>query len=250
MLMHPTLDALNSLGLYGLAKGFKELANRPEAASLEHAEWLGLILDHEITLRRDKRFQARARAAKLRQIATVEDVDFAAPRGLDRPLFLKLATGNWIKAHQNLIITGPCGVGKSWLACALGNKACREDHSVLYRRASRLFADLALARGDGRYPKLLKEIAKAHLLILDDWGPEPLSPDNARDLLEIVEDRHQRGAILITSQVPIERWHDIIANPTLADAVLDRIVHNAHRITLFGDSLRKTRAPDIHPNLT
>lgn len=158
---------------------------------------------------------------------------------------LKLATGSWIKAHQNLIITGPCGVGKSWLACALGNRACRDDLSVLYWRAPRLFAALALARGDGRYQKLLKEIAKPHLLVIDDWGPEPLSPENARDLLEIVEDRHGRGSLLITSQVPVDRWYDIIANPTLADAVLDRIIHNAHRIVLSGDSLRKTRAPEL-----
>ena len=247
MLMHPTLDLLHTLGLHGLAKGFKEMAGNAGAATLEHAEWLGLLLEFETTLRRDKRFAARARAAKLRQSATIEDIDFKTPRGLDRALFLKLATGGWIKAHQNLIITGPCGVGKSWLACALGNKACRDDHSVLYRRATRLFQELALARGDGRYPKLLKEIAKAHLLIIDDWGPEPLSPDNARDLLEIVEDRHGRGAILITSQVPVDRWHDIIANPTLADAVLDRIVHNAHRITLSGDSLRKARVPELQP---
>ena len=247
MLTHPTLDTLNTLGLHGLAKGFKEMAGHAGSATLEHAEWLGLLLEFETTLRRDKRFAARARAAKLRQSATIEDIDFRTPRGLDRALISKLATGGWIKAHQNLIITGPCGVGKSWLACALGNKACRDDHSVLYRRAPRLFQELALARGDGRYPKLLKEIAKAQLLIIDDWGPEPLSPGNARDLLEIVEDRHGRGAILITSQAPVDRWHDIIANPTLADAVLDRIVHNAHRIALSGDSLRKTRVPELQP---
>lgn len=245
MLTHPTLDTLHNLGLYGLAKGFKELANNAGAAGLEHAEWLGIILEHEVTLRRDKRFQARIRAARLRQTATIEDVDFKTHRGLDRTLFLKLATGSWIKAHQNLIITGPCGVGKSWLACALGNRACRDDLSVLYWRAPRLFAALALARGDGRYQKLLKEIAKPHLLVIDDWGPEPLSPENARDLLEIVEDRHGRGSLLITSQVPVDRWYDIIANPTLADAVLDRIIHNAHRIVLSGDSLRKTRAPEL-----
>ena len=245
MLMHPTLDALNTLGLHGLAKGFKEMAGHAGAATLEHAEWLGLLLEFETTLHRDKRFAARARATKLRQSATIEDIDFKTPQGLDRALISKLATGGWVKAHQNLIITGPCGVGKSWLACALGNKACRDDQSVLYRRASRLFQELALARGDGRYPRLLKEIAKVHLLIIDDWGPEPLSPGNARDLLEIVEDRHGRGAILITSQVPVDRWHDIIANPTLADAILDRIVHNAHRIALSGDSLRKTRVSEL-----
>jgi DNA replication protein DnaC len=152
-----------------------------------------------------------------------------AARGLDRALFRKLATCEWIRMRRNLIITGPCGVGKSWLACALGNMACREDFSVLYHRIPRLFAALALARGDGRYAKLLRSIGRAKLLILDDWGPETLTPEQVRDLLEIVEDRYDAGSIVLTSQAPVDRWHDIIGNPTLADAILDRIVHSAYR---------------------
>jgi DNA replication protein DnaC len=241
MLTHPTLDQLYALGLHGMAKGFKEIEANPEAHGLEHPEWLALLLEHEATLRRQKRFEARARAARLRQSASIEDIDYRTARGLDRTLFRKLATCEWIRTRRNLIITGPCGVGKSWLACALGHKACKEDLPVLYHRVPRLFAALALTRGDGRYAKLLRALGRAKLLILDDWGPETLSPEQARDLLEIVEDRYDAGSILLTSQVPIDRWHDIVGNPTLADAILDRVVHNAYKIELAGESMRKGR---------
>ena len=241
MLTHPTLDLLHDLGLHGMAKGFKELEQVTETRTLKHAEWLGLLLEHEVTLRRQKRFEARARTARLRHNASVEDVDYHAARGLDRAMFLKLASGDFIRERRNLLITGPCGVGKSWLACALGHKACREDFSVLYHRMPRLFAALALARGDGRYAKLLRMLARVDLLILDDWGPEQLSAEQRRDLLEIVEDRYDARSIIITSQLPVERWYEIIGNPTLADAILDRIIHNAYRIELTGDSMRKLK---------
>jgi len=241
MLTHPTLDLLHQLGLHGMAKGLQDLAANSEARNLDHTEWLGLLLEYEQTLRRQKRFETRARVARLRQAATVEDIDYHAVRGLDRGLFLKLAACGWIQAHCNLIITGPSGVGKTWLGCALGHKACRDDYSVRYYRIPRLFADLALTRGDGRYVKLLRMLARIQLLILDDWGPEALNPDQRRDFLEIVEDRYDAGSILIISQLPVDRWYDIIGNPTLADAILDRLVHNSHRIELAGESLRKLR---------
>ena len=228
-----------------LAKGFKDFAHNPEVRGLDHPEWLGLLLEHEITLRRQKRFEARSRIARLRQAASIEDVDYRAARGLDRALFLKLSNCDWIREKRNLIITGPCGVGKSWLTCALGQKACREDLPVLYHRVSRLFTALALARGDGRYSKLMASLSRAKLLILDDWGPETLSADQARDLLEIIEDRMDVGSIIITSQIPVDRWHDMIGIPPLADAILDRLVHNAYRIELNGESLRKQRKPDL-----
>ena len=186
--------------------------------------------------------RGRARAAKLRHLATVEDVDYRTPRGLDRALFLSLASCDWIREHRHCLITGPCGVGKSWLACAFGDKACRDNLSVLYQRSSRLFAELALARGDGRYARLMRQLARVDLLILDDWGPEPLVAEQRRDLLEIVEDRYNTGSLIITSQVPIGRWYEIVGDPTLAEAILDRIVHDAHRIELKGESLRKLRA--------
>jgi DNA replication protein DnaC len=244
MLTHPTLDLLHALGLHGMAKGFSDLGTQPEAASLDHAEWLALLLEQEATLRRQKKFESRARAAKLRQAASVEDVDYRAMRGLDRALFLKLAGCDWIRARHNLLITGPCGVGKSWLACALGQKACREDLSVAYHRVPRLFQALALARADGRYARTLRQIARVDLLILDDWGPEALTAEQRRDLLEIVEDRYDTRSIIVTSQVPIDRWYEIIGNPTIADAILDRLVHNAYRIELSGESLRKNKLPE------
>src|SRR6202167_2391683 len=234
MLAHPTLDQLNALGLYGLAKGFKELEHKPEGRGLDHAEWLGLLLEYELTLRRQKQFETRARVARLRHPASVEDVNYQSPRGLDRALFLKLAACDWIAERRNLLVTGASGLGKSWLACALGHKACRENMSVLYTRIPRLFADLAIAHGDTRYAKLLRSLARVKLLILDDWGPEALTADQARDLLEIVEDRYDRGSLIITSQVPVDRWHDLIGVPTLADAILDRVIHNAYRIELAG----------------
>jgi len=253
MLTHPTLDLLHELGLHGMAKGFKALEQDAETGSLRHAEWLGLLLEHELTLRRQKRFEVRARTARLRHNASVEDVDYRAARGLDRALFLKLAACDFIRERRNLLITGPCGVGKSWLACALGHKACREDFSVLYHRMPRLFAALALARGDGRYAKLLRALARVDLLILDDWGPEQLNAEQRRDLLEIVEDRYDSRSIIITSQLPVERWYEIIGDPTLADAILDRIIHSAYRIALAGDSMRKLKAatqiePEARPS--
>ncbi len=244
MLTHPTLDQLHQLGLAGMARAFEELSASPRGAELDHAEWLGLLLDRELADRQDRRLKARLRYARLRHQAAVEDVDYRTPRGLDRALFQKLATGGWIEARQNLIIEGPTGVGKSWLACALGHKACRDNHSVLYQRIPRLFADLALARGDGRYARLMRALGGVKLLILDDWGLEPLGAEQRHDLLEIVEDRYGRGATLLTSQIPVDRWHDLIGDLTIGDAILDRIVHNAHRIQLRGESLRRKKAQE------
>jgi DNA replication protein DnaC len=166
MLDHPTLDLLHELGLHGMAHGFRELAQNPEAGNLQHGEWLAILLEHEATLRRQKRFEARARTARLRHAASVEDIDYHAPRGLDRALFLRLSACDWIRQHRNLLVSGPTGIGKSWIACALGHKACRENLSVLYQRVPRLMAALALARGDGRYAKLLRSLARVNLLIL------------------------------------------------------------------------------------
>jgi DNA replication protein DnaC len=250
MLIHPMVERLHGLGLTAMADAFLEMQSSSAADDLPREDWLGLLLDREVTSRENKRLDRRLRHARLRQNAVIEDADLRTPRGLDRGLFQKLATCSWIRESQHLLIGGPTGVGKSWLACALGHKACREGFSVLYRRAPRLFADLATARGEGRLARQMATLERARLLIIDDWGPEPLNAEQRRDLLEIVDDRDGSGSLLITSQVPIGRWHEIIGDPTLGDAILDRVVHRAHRIELKGDSLRKRHAIASNESLT
>src|ERR1700722_7403495 len=242
MLAHPTQERLLALGLAGMARAFDDQRRQPDVGALSFEERFALLLDRETMERENKRLVTRLRFAALRQEAVVEDVDLRAARGLDRALFQKLATGDWIDRKQNLLIVGPAGVGKSWIACALGHKACRDNRSVAYHRVPRLLEALALARGDGRYARLLKAISRVQLLILDDWGLAPLTGEQRRDLLEIMDDRHERGSTVVTSQLPVDHWHEVIADPTIADAVLDRLVHNAHRLLLKGESLRKRAA--------
>jgi DNA replication protein DnaC len=235
-------DRLRSLGLTAMADALLEMRTTAAADDLSREDWLGLLLDREATSRENKRLSRRLSHARLRQNAIVENTDFRAARGLDRALFHKLAGCDWIRQSQHLVISGPCGVGKSWLACALGHSACREGFSVLYRRAPRLFTELAIARGEGRLARMLASLERTRLLIIDDWGPEPLNAEQRRDLLEIVDDRYEKGSLLITSQIPVSRWHELVGNPTLGDAILDRVVHRAHRLELKGPSLRKRHA--------
>jgi len=245
MLTHQTLDQLKALKLDGMAQAFVELQAQEEASHLAHPEWLALLLDREAANRSTRRFQTRLRAARLRHSqAVIEDVDYRTSRRLDKGLFQQLASCRWIAEHRGLLVTGPCGVGKSWLSCALAQKACRDGYTVYYARVPRLFADLDLAHGDGRFARLFRMLVKVDLLVLDDWGPDRLSASQRRDLMEIVEDRHGRGSLLITSQLPVSSWHEVIAEPTLADAILDRIVHNAYRLELDGPSMRKLKAGD------
>ena len=243
MLTHPTHEALSALKLDGMAEAFAELITEDRGRSLDPIAWIGLMLDREQARRGTRRFQSRLRAANLRHSdACMEDVDHRASRGLDRALFQSLGSPDWIDWHRSVLITGPCGVGKSWLACALGHAASRVDRTVLYHRLPRLFSDLELARGDGRFERLFRKIARVDLLILDDWGPDRLTAPQRRDLMEIVEERYGRRSTIVTSQLPVETWHDVIGEPTFADAILDRLVHNAYRIALDGPSLRKTGA--------
>ena len=242
MLLHPTLEKLTTLRFTGMIAALDEQMQMNSLDDLSFEERLGILLDREIAVRQSRIMNTRLRKAKLRQESCIEDIDFRHPRGMDKSLVMRLAGCEWIKDHNNLIITGPTGVGKTYLACAFAQKACREGFNTLYLRTTKLFEDLSLSKGDGRYLKLLASFAKADLLVLDDYGLDQLSREQRHDLLEILEDRHGLKSTLVTSQLPIDHWHEQIGDPTLADAILDRLVHNAHKIKLNGESMRKKNA--------
>ncbi|MCK5340438.1 MAG: IS21-like element helper ATPase IstB [Desulfobulbaceae bacterium] len=242
MLLHPTLEKLETMRFTGMAAALEEQMKMDGLDDISFEERLGLLLDREQAVRETRRMKGRLSKAKLRQDGCVEDIDFRHPRGLDKSLVIRLADCQWIKGHNNLIITGPTGVGKSYLACAFAQKACREGFNALYLRMTKLFENLSLAKGDGRYLKLLTSFAKTDLLVLDDYGLAPLNQEQRHDLLEILEDRHGLKSTLVTSQLPIKHWHEQIGDPTLADAILDRLVHSAHKIQLEGESMRKKKA--------
>ncbi len=240
--MHATLDQLAALKLHGMAKAFEEQLSMVDVSELSFEERLGLLVAREATERSSRRLIARLRKAKLREQAAIEDIDWRAKRGLDKGQILRLASCRWIADHLNVLITGKAGVGKTFLACALAHKACREGYTALYLRVPRLSRQLAIARGDGSYEKLLKSYARTDLLILDDWGLAPIVASERRDLLEILEDRYGNRSTLVTSQLPVESWYEVIGDPTLADAILDRIVHGAYKLGVDGDSMRAKRA--------
>ena len=242
MLKHPTLDKLHALKLTGMAAALEDQSATPDITDLSFEERLGLLVDREMTERDNRRMSSRLRRAKLRHAAILEDIDYRNSRGLDKGLIQSLASCQWVKEHLNVLITGPTGVGKTWLACALAHKACREGYTAQYVRLTRLLRELTIAKGDGQYSKLLTSLAKVDVLILDDWGLMKLSAENRRDLLEVLEDRHGRRSTIATSQLPIEEWHGVIGDATLADAILDRLVHNAYKINLRGESMRKQQA--------
>lgn len=242
MLLHPLYETLSQLKLNGVVKGLLEQEAMPDIDQIPFLDRLALLMDRELADRDNKRLASRLREARLRQTAVIEDLDFKTPRKLDRTLVLKLGECAWIPQHQNILITGPTGVGKSYLACALGQKACRMGYRVLYQRLTRLLAELEIARGDGRYPRLINMLSKIDVLILDDWGLEGgITDRQRRDLLEVLDDRYASRSTIVTSQLPVDRWHDHIGDPTLADAILDRLIHNAHRIPLDGPSMRRKK---------
>jgi DNA replication protein DnaC len=242
MLEHPTLDKLASLKLTGMLEAMQEQRQIGAYGELSFEERLGMLVDREATMRQNRLIAGRMKRAALRQEAAVEDIDFRHPRGLDRSVIMSLATCQWVRIRRNCLITGPTGVGKSYIACALAQKAIREGCSARYERLSRLLAQLAAARHDGTYYAKLGALAQTDLLVLDDWGVTPLTDGNRIDLLELMDDRYDRKSTLITSQMPVGTWHAYIANPTFADAILDRTLHNSHRIELSGESIRKVKA--------
>lgn len=239
MLTHPTVEKLEELRFTGMAGALREQLQTADIEELSFLERLGLLVDREMTVREDRRLTSRLRRAQLRQDASMEDLDYRSSRSLDRRLMLRLASCDWIRARHNVVITGATGSGKSFIACALAHKACLEGFTALYNRLPRFLDDLELARGDGRYLSLLKKLTRIDVLVLDDWGLSRLSSREQRDLLEVLDDRHQARSTVVTSQLPTESWYETMANPTLADAILDRLIHNAYRIELRGESMRK-----------
>jgi DNA replication protein DnaC len=242
MLRHTTLDQLQELKLHGMAKAFAEQLSMHDLSELSFEERLGLLVEREAAERSSRRLTARLRKANLREQAALEDTDWRAQRRLDKGQILRLGSCQWITDHLNVLITGKAGVGKTFLACALAHKACREGYSALYLRVPRLFRDLAIARGDGSYDRLLQSYARTDLVVLDDWGLVPIGGAERRDLMEILEDRYGRRSTVVTSQLPVKSWYEVIGDPTFADGILDRLLHGAYRIEMEGESMRGRRA--------
>jgi DNA replication protein DnaC len=243
MLKQPLFDKLTRLRLPGFREGLREQWENPHYAELTFEERLGMLVDLECTRRDNSSRERRARAARFALHASIEDLDLSPARGLERSFILELAQGEWIRRHLNILVLGPTGAGKSFLTCALGQAACRHGFSVRYRRTSRLLNEIMLSHADGSFPKMLGTLARVKLLILDDWLRDPLTASQARDLLEIIDDRYGRSSTMVATQVPVEDWHARLPDPTLGDAILDRLVHNAYRLELRGESMRKTYSP-------
>ena len=242
MLTQPTIEKLNSMKLTAMAKAFADQMQCPDITQLTFEERFGLIVDHQMTDLENRRMQSRLKKAKLRLPASLEDLDFKQGRGLDRSTVMSLALNQWVMSHHNILVTGPTGAGKSYLACALAQKACRDGYATLYQRVPRLLQEIAVSRLDGRYAKLIAPITRCEVLILDDLLISPLTREEQRELLKIVEERYDRKATIVTSQLPVKAWHDAMQDPTLADAILDRLVHNSYKLELKGESMRRKRS--------
>jgi DNA replication protein DnaC len=243
MLINATIDKLQALSLGGMARALEEQLGSSGYAGLSFEERLGLLVDREASDRENRRLTRRLKAAKLRSDAIVEDLDLRTPRGLDRSTILSLAESHWVAAQRNVLVTGPTGVGKTFLACALAHSAIRRGHSALYLRLPRLLDELVLARADGRLPRLMATWARIDVLVLDDLGLQPVPPPRAADLLEVIEDRAGLRSTIVTSQLPVGHWHEALGEPTVADAILDRLVHAAYRLELRGGSMRRAQRP-------
>jgi len=243
MLIEQTADRLYAMKLNGMADAFKEQLALPDLNDLAFEERFALLVDRHWIWKENRRMNRLLKNAKLKDNACIEDIDFKTPRGLDKSVILRLAGHDWIKSTQNIIITGPTGVGKTYLACALANSACRNSLAAMYKRAPRLYQEIAIARADGSYPKLMNKLAKVKVLVIDDFCITPMADSERRDLLEVIEDRQGISSTVVATQVPLENWFELIGDPTVADAILDRLIHNAHKINLKGESMRKVRSP-------
>ena len=242
MLNEQTLEKLYAMRLTGMADAFKDQLTQPDMNDLSFEERFAFLVDQHWTWKENLRMQTLLRNAKLRDNACIEDIDFKTPRGIDKSVMLRLSGGDWIRNAQNLIITGPTGVGKTYLSCALANQACRKGYSSLYKRSSRLFQELTVSRVDGTYPKLMNRISKTKVLIIDDFLITPMKDKDRKDLLEVIEDRHGLASTIISTQIPMKNWFESIGDPTIADAVMDRLIHSSHKINLKGESMRKIRS--------
>lgn len=242
MLNEQTFEKLFTMNLFGMAEGLKDQMAGPDMNDLSFEDRFGMLVDAQWLWKENKRMKRLLKNAKLKLPASMEDIDYRTPRGLDKSVMVHLGTCDWIRRHQNVIVLGPTGTGKTFLACALAHKACREGLGAFYIRTPKLYTTLAIARADGSYGKILARLARVPVLILDDLALAALTDPERRDLLEVIEDRHGSASTIITSQLPVENWHEMIGDPTIADALLDRLVHNAHRIHLKGESMRKKKA--------
>jgi DNA replication protein DnaC len=242
MLTQQTLEKLRDMKLIAMADAFSQQLAQPDLGDLTFEDRFAMLVDRQWTFKEDRRMNRLLRTAKLKDSACIENIDFKTPRGLDKSLVVRLTGSEWIKKAQNVIILGPTGVGKSYLGCALANSACRNGYPAMYKRAPRLYQEVAIARADGSYPKVMDKLSKIKVLVIDDFCIAPMSDAERRDLLEVLEDRQSISSTIIATQVPVENWIEHIGDPTLADAILDRLVHNAHKLKLKGESMRKIRS--------
>jgi DNA replication protein DnaC len=241
MLNQPTLEKLQTMKLHGMADAFRAQLQTTDMSQLSFEERFAMLVDQQWLWKENRALARRLRLAKLKERGVIEDIDYQHPRGLDRKLIRTLASSEWVRQHQNVLLLGPTGIGKTWLGCALAQKACRDGFTILHKRSSELFRDLAVAQVDGSFGRLLTKLARIDILVLDDFAMAPLKDSERRDFLELCDDRYQRRSMILTSQLPLAHWHEQIGDPTLADSILDRLVHNAYRIELNGESMRKKR---------